>query len=222
MSLKNEKVLIPKEVVHKAIRCELPFEEIRKISENYNYEPDDYFDLDAYINAIHKFMEGEMKMGDHINWALVCMISLYANNMENEALEKIYDDLALSFDGYAFLSDKHIDEFCREMIAELKYANHKIQNKKNNKKARFYNDDKTVVHIAFHHTNLKVNTYYNICVVDHKNKRFKVGYVKSPDFLENINYTFHPEVDIDDYIERYYCYYQDESIDFSKYIGTAK
>ena len=63
---------------------------------------------------------------------------------------------------------------------------------------------------------------HNICVVDHKNKRFKVGYVKSPDFLENINYTFHPEVDIDDYIERYYCYYQDESIDFSKYIGTAK
>lgn len=222
MSLVKE--LIPKEVVHKAIRCELPFEEIEKMAECLNFEPDDYFDLDAYVSAIHKFMEGEMERGDHINWALVCMKSLYDNNIEKSALRKIYTDTAWGFDGYAFLGYNKGEKlsFCREMIADLKYANHKIQNKKNNKKARFYNDNKTVVHIAFSHCNSEVNEYYNICVVDHKNKRFKVGYVVNPDFLEKINYTFHPYGKFDNFAMRYCNYYQDESIDFSRYIGRIK
>lgn len=218
-----EKELIPKEVVHKAIRCELPFEEIEKLSECLNFEPDDYFDLDAYVNAIHKFMEGEMERGDHINWALVCMQSLYDNNIEKSALRKIYTDTAWGFDGYAFLGyDK--DEklsFCREMIADLKYYNHRIENIKSKKKTPFYNENKIIVYTVFDHCNQN-NIYYRLCVVDKKNKRFKIGYAINPDFLEEINYTISSLRDFDGFTSRYYHYIEDESIDFSKYVGTVK
>ena len=222
---KRSKELIPKEVVHSAIKCEIPFEQIGEIRcSGLDMEYDDYFDFDAYIDIIHRFMKNQIKTQYYIDWAVVCMQSLYSNNFKPfSSLAKIYDILADMFDGHAFLGyDKgEKASFCREMIAYLKYYNHRIQNIKSNKKIPFYNENKILIYTVFDHCN-QDNEFYRFCVVDQKNKRFKIGYVVNPNFLEEINYTLSSHRDFDSFTSQYYHYVEDEAIDFSKYVGRVK
>lgn len=222
---KRSKELISKELVHKAIRCEIPFKQIEEIRcSNLDMEYDDYFNFDAYMDIIHRFMRNEISEQDYIDWAVICMKALYSNDFKKYSpVEKIYSILADMFDGHAFLGYDRGEKasFCREMIADLKYYNHRIENIKSKKKTPFYNENKIIVYTVFDHCNQN-NIYYRLCVVDKKNKRFKIGYAINPDFLEEINYTISSLRDFDGFTSRYYHYIEDESIDFSKYVGTVK
>lgn len=221
----SSKELIPKELIHKAIRCEISFKEIGNIRlSELDIENDDYFNYNAYINTIHRFMHDEIGTQEYIDWAVVCLMALQSNSFEEHSeLSKIYDSLALSFDGHAFCDfdkdTKKVD--CRRMISEIKEANHIIQNIHCKKDTPFYNNDGVIVYTLFDHCN-QDNIYFKICVIDEMHHKFRIGYAINPDFLETINYSSISKFDFDNLTNKYYEYIEDETIDFSKYIAKIE
>ena len=222
---KRSKELISKELVHKAIKCEIPFEQISEIRiSNLDMECDNYFDFDAYIDIIHRFMKNEINLQEYIDWVVVCLNALQSNNFaEYSEIKKIYDKLSNSFDGHAFCDfskDSYMSD-CRRMISEIKEVNHIIQNMHNKTDTPFYNDNNVIVYTLFDHCN-QDNIYFKICVIDETHKKFKIGYAINPDFLEKINYSSISKFDFDNLTNKYYEYIEDENIDFTKYISKIK
>ncbi len=217
----HESKIIPKETVFSAIRGELTEKEMDDIVQK-NIEPADYYDFDAFISVIHKFLRGEVSRNYFTDWMIIVSWALGSNKFKEDT-EKylLYEELSDCFDGHSFDALEETKEVeCRELIASIKFKDHLIKNVSKGVIPPFYNDGKVVVYLCFDFCNGH-NTHYKMCVADKKRKTFKTTVVSNPDYLESVNYTFVDGDEFDDLTNEYYDFYHDKFMDVSRYISEG-
>lgn len=206
----SKKPLILKEEIWRAIRWELSEKELdRIISFDYRYEDDDYYDFDLIIEKVHALMRGEKTIRYFTSWCVALMRCFMFNmKCKNSEVAAEFCDLGDFFDGVAFMDstlegEKKLKE-CRDVIAALKYHNHKIQDAKNKKRSDFLtNGVVTYVNFGFS-LNDGREVLNRVCVVDKKRKVINYLFVPDFDYIEGINYTFLSEEEFDDLSSKYF------------------
>lgn len=219
LSPTGNKEKVPADLVRKGIRGELSPSELDKIVQ-VELERADYYDFDAFINMIHRFMRGEVSEGYYHDWVILVAWAMGANKCrENSKRYLLYQSISDCFDGDAFTEFEDGKEHeCLEMIAFLKHYNHQLQNIQKSTEPPFYNEDGTAVYVCFEYCNQE-NVFYRLCVANEKTESFKITYIANPFYFEHINYTFVSGDDFDDLAGTYYEYFHDISIDIHDYIG---
>lgn len=209
---------IPKETVIEAIKGELTEDEIGQIVQ-VDLEPGNYYDFDAFIDVIQRFLRGEITKRYYIDWVIIVAWALGANSFKEYSKKwLLYDRISDHFDGHSFdeLEDEKVRE-CNEMIAHLKYYNHLLSNIGRSTPPTFYNDGQVAVYISFDFCNHH-NVHYKLCVADEKNKVFRVTTIANPFYMENVNYMFTDNDGFADLTSEYYDFYHDKDMDIHKYI----
>ena len=218
--IKKTENLVPASLVKKGINGDLSYEELREIV-SVDLEEDDYYNYEAFIKGILRFLRGEISENYYTSWVILCSWALSANKFKpNSKKQKIYDSLAWSFDGHSFDDFNDLKEKeCNDMIAIIKYKNHLLQNVNKTIVPPFYNENKTIVYVNFafgnHH-----NEFYNVCIANEKENVFKMALVANPVFLPNVNYTFVGEDEMLNLTNDYFEYYFDPTINEYDYIGV--
>lgn len=210
--------LVPSETVFKGIRGELSYDELRRIVQ-VDLKEDDYYDFDAFITVIHKFLAGEISREYYTDWAILTAWALSANKCKDGSKKQLlYESLSDSFDGHSFDDLEQENEVeCHEMIARLKYNHHLIKNLTKSEDPPFYNDGYVAVYICFDYCN-HCNAHYKLCVADEEKEIFRITEIANPHYLENVNYTFLDRDEFEDLTSEYYDFYHDRRLDVQKYI----
>ncbi|MCD8373224.1 MAG: hypothetical protein LUD27_08000 [Clostridia bacterium] len=223
--MESGKPVIDKITLWKAIKRELPKKELdRIISFDYRYEKDDYYDFKLIIDGIYSVMSGDISVDYFTSWLILLMRCLDDNILKNEKIKDEYAELANYFDGFAFMDHcigkkKKLIE-CREIIAIVKYANHKIENLKK-KKLTDFTTNNVITYISFGFSLDDGNMCIDrVCVVDKKRKRINYMYIKEIDYREDINYTLLPNAEFDDLPSRYVKGYKLDSSMTADYAVT--
>ena len=192
----NARTLVPKKKIWQAIKWELDEKELDDLLsyDKYRYEVSNYYNFDVMLEKIHAFMAGERSVSYFKSWCILLM-RCFAEAMSGKCKERrtIYNELSGWFDGVAFMSLNISEEQkgieCRELIAILKYQNHRITDTRNGRKTPFLkNGVATYVTFSFS-LNDGRDCMYRVCVADHKRKKVNYLYVLNFDFNEEINYT---------------------------------
>ncbi len=210
---------VPKEIVCKGIRGELSEEALDKIVQ-VKLEKADYYDFDAFISVIHRFLRGEISRKYYKDWLILVSWAMASHKFKEKSKRYLlYNEISYGFDGHSFDDYEEEKEYeCYSMIASLKYDNHQLQNTRKSVVPPFYNEDGTAVFVFFDYCNY-YNEYHKICVVNEQDKTFKIDNVTNPFYYEHINYTFVDEDEFDELSNRYYKYFHDKALDIHKYIG---
>ena len=207
--LKPEKTVLPKEKVWQALRWELSSEEISKMHncDLFEYEKDDYFDLELMLDKIHRFMQGEKSRDYLMDWCLIlmnCFMSSYPYPRGSK-LGRLYYDIGDTFDAFAFWDASPTE--CRWLIAYLKWHNHCRQNIIDKTKNDFRTNGVVVYVQPDAYIEQSDTDLYEILVVDKVEKTFNVFYVDGIDYLEHINYSqFNCQDSLIDLVLRRYNY----------------
>lgn len=216
--IKQKENLVPASLVKKGINGELSHAELDKIV-GVDLEECDYYNYDAFMKGISKFLSGEVSKIYYKSWIILILWALNANKFKPYSKRwKIYDYLADYFDGHAFddlEEEKEIE--CNNMISMLKYQNHLLQNVNKSVVPPFYNENETVVYVNFAFCNQR-NEFYHICIANEKEKTFKMSLVANCKFLPNVNYTYVDEEEMLSLSNKYYDYNFDFSINENEYI----
>ncbi len=218
-SNKSKEKKAPKEIVFKGIRGELSEDALDKIVQ-VSLEKADYYDFDAFISVIHKFLRGEISKNYYKHWLILVSWAMSSHKFkENSKRYLLYNSISYGFDGHSFDDCEDEKEYeCYDMIASLKYDNHLLQNTRKSIVPPFYNKDGTAVFICFDYCNY-YNEYRKICVVNEQDKTFKIDNITNPFYYEHINYTFVDEDEFGDLPNRYYEYFHDKTIDIREFVG---
>ncbi len=218
-SKKAETSKIPKETVLKGIKGELSEEELDSIVQ-VELEWANYYDFDAFLSVIHRFLRGEISKEYYRNWLILVCRALSNNKFkENSKKDLLYEDISDCFDGHAFDElDEEKELQCNEMIAYLKYYNHRLDNIGKAEMPPFYNEGRVAVYVHFDFCNHH-NVHYKLCVADGERKIFRTTVIANPAFLEAVNYTFVDDDEFDDLRSVYYEFYHDKTMDIHKYIA---
>lgn len=206
------KPVIPKETVWQALRWELNKDDLHKLlSLDIKFQEDDYFDLNLIIDKIHQFMEGGRVSDKYFfDWFVVLMRCFYYINTDNEELQNIYDEIADHVDCLTFrhASDENAQKECRQLIAQLKFYNHQVEDIKNNKTTDFEKNG-VIVYLAFGFTlHDGHDEVYYACIVDKINKLINYTVLYNVVFDEEINYTLISEEEFYDVYDRYFQGYK--------------
>lgn len=204
--IKEKENLIPACLVKKGINGELSYEELDKIV-SVDLEEDDYYNYNAFMEGISRFLRGEVSRDYYVSWLILVSWALSANKLKPYSKRwKIYDKLAWDFDGHSFSDlEEEKESECNNMIATLKYQNHLLQNANKAEAPPFYNKNKTIVYVNFAFCN-QSNYFYRFCIANEKEKVFKISIVANCVFLPNVNYTFINEDEMLDLTNKYYEY----------------
>lgn len=215
---KDPDEVIPRETALKAVRGELTEDELSKVVQ-VDIERGNYYDFDAFMNVIHRFMRGEISRGYYVDWVITVAWALDSNTFkENSRKDLLYTNLSDRFDGHSFDElEGEMERECNEMIACLKYYNHLIVNAGRATPPTFYNEEKIAVYVCFDFCNHH-NVHYKLCVADEKKHVFRITTIANPFYLENVNYTFTDNDDFEDLTSEYYDFYHDKNMDIHKYI----
>lgn len=213
----SKKPVISKEKIWQAIRWEMKETEIdRIISYDYRYEKDYYYDFDLIIEKIHTFMKGAKTVHYFTSWCILLM-RCFMDNMKRarKELSEIFYDLGDFFDGRAFMDsslrgEEKLKE-CREIIAWIKYYNHRICDIQNKEETDF-TTNKVITYVSFGFCLGSGDTMYRLCIVDKKKKTVNYLYVHDIDYSEEINYTFLSQAEFEDLT---HIYYEDYALDTS-------
>lgn len=210
---KRSRRLVPKERVWQAIKWEWSEADLSDLCsyERYRYEKDHYYDFTLFMDKIHAFMAGECSVWYFTSWLILMMRCLQESTICANRLQKeIYNEIAVWFDGEAFMSsdiseeEKRID--CLELIAILKDFNHRLKCIETKKKTPFTKNG-VITYVAFVAcvAESKIDLR-KVCVVDED--RETVNYLFVPDLIykEEINYTFLTEAEFDCLTSTYYEY----------------
>ena len=209
---------IPRETIIKAIKGELTEDELKEIVQ-VDLEPGDYYDFDAFIDVIHRFLNGEITKRYYVDWVIIVAWAMSANKFKEYSKKRLlYDRISDNLDGHSFdeLEDEK-DRECNELIAHLKYYNHLLKSIGTSAPPTFYNEGQIAVYICFDFCNHH-NVHYKICIADEKNSTFRIATITNPFYMENVNYTFTDRDDFEGLTSEYYDYYHDKNIDIHKYI----
>ena len=192
----RKRPLLDREMVWKALRLELPEQELNKVcSFEYRLPKDEYYDLGLIIETIHRLMEGRLEVRTFTSWCVVVMRCLEdCMPAKSARLKELYYDIGDYFDGLAFM-DEGISEAdkrreCLEAIARLKYYDHLISDAKLRRKTPFETDGViTCVAPAFFLNDGK-ESLVKVCVVDLGRKKINYQFVPECEYDERINFTF--------------------------------
>lgn len=223
-SEEQKKPLIMRKVIRQAINWELDERELsRIISFDYNYEKDDYYDFDLIIEKIHALMNGERSISYFTSWCILLM-RCFMNymNCTSKKLSVEFYNLGDYLDGVAFMDSTLTDEEklkeCREIIAELKYYNHRICDLKSGTVTDFTTKS-VITYVSFSFSlNDETELLYRVCIVDKKRRKINYLYIPEFDYSEGINYTFLSCAEFDDLPDKYYDGY---SLDTSMTVEYA-
>ena len=219
-NVEEKEAIVPASLVKKGINGELSYEELDKIV-SVTLEKGDYYNYDAFMEGILRFLRGEVSKNYYKAWTILVSWALSANKLKAYSKKwKIYDSLSWSFDGHsfdAFEEEKEVE--CNGMIATLKYQNHLLQNINRAKTPAFYNKNKTVVYACFAFCN-QYNKFSRVCIANEKEKVFKIALVANCSFLPSVNYTFIDEDEMLDLTNKYYEYYFVPTINEYDYIAS--
>jgi len=218
-SHRNKGNKISKETVFKAIKGELSGEELDEIIANVDLEEADYYDFNALMTVIEKFLHDEISKNYYRTWTIVVSMALAANPFKaNSKKQLLYENMSDCFDGHSFgCFEKEKEIECHEMIAFLKHYNHSLQHIRKSNEPPFYNEKEVAVYVCFDYCNHH-NVYYKLCVADAKKKVFRIFTVANPFYLKNINYTFVNRDDFEELKSTYYEFYHDRSMDVQRFI----
>lgn len=221
-SAEKRKPLIDKYTIWKAVRGEIPGEQLAKVcSFDYRLQKDDYYDFKIIMTRIHDVMSGKLNVSDFTSWCIVMMRCLEdCMTTRSEKLRRLYYEMGDYFDGMAFMisdiSDSKKRMECLEFMAWLKYQNHLIENAKARNKRPFETNG-VITYVTFGFSiNDGEQCMFKACVVDLE--QGKINYMIIPEFEydERINYTFITDVEYDDLPSEYYRgYVLDESMTVS-------
>ena len=207
----KKKPLIKKDVIWRAINCELTAKEM---SENnlflfdYRYAKDDYYDFDIILKTAYAAMSGELSLSRFKDWCIVLMRCFLYMDCKSQRLNEIYCELSNYFDGVAFINTNLKGEARRkelkQIIAELKYYNHKICDAKKRTTTDFTtNGVITYVNFTFSLNNGK-DCMNRICVVDKNKGTINYIFLLEDDYSLDINYTFLTDAEFDDLPSKYF------------------
>lgn len=212
--LDKAKPIVSKEVLWKAIHWELEEDELNKIlSYDFKYEKDNYYDFDLMINKIHRFMSGKVSVNYFTAWCIVLMRCFFeAMNCRSKKLQEVYDVVADYLDGFSFMDRDISDEDklaeCRELIADLKYYNHQLEDISGGKTTDFEKNGVIVyVGFAFSLDDGK-DCAYNLCIVDKQRRLINYMIVYNIEYDEEINYTPLSEAEFNLLSSKYYRDYK--------------
>lgn len=210
---------VPKETVFKGIRGELSVEDLDKIVQ-VDLEKADYYDFEAFISVMHKFLSGEISRDYYKHWVILVAWALSSHKFkENSKRYLLYNSISDDFDGHSFGNlEVEKEQECYGMIASLKHNDHLLKNIRKSVAPPFFNENGIAVYICLGYCN-HYNEYHKICVADEQNKIFKIDNIVNPFYYEHINYTFVDEDEFDDLTNTYYEYFHDISMDIHEYIG---
>lgn len=211
---------IPADTVRKAIRGELSLEELNGLI-NTEKEPTygDYYDFGAFERMIRKFMNGEISARYYQTWLILVSRALQNNSYRSESKkQRICWDLSSIFDGHSFdkLDSACKMQNCRDMLCDLRFADHKIRHTSQKKLPPFYNEGNVLVYLQFSHCNGS-NEFYNVCIANESDGIFRIAYISNPRLSENVNYTFLDHYEFWELTNQYYEYVEDPSLDIGKY-----
>ncbi len=215
--LKNR---VLKEKIWQGINCELEESELEAITRQ-NHQKDEYFDLETCKKVIYKYLNNEITPEYFCTWCVfMANLHLSPNNIGGKLFD-VNESISELFDSAAFWDyDIDIDEKiknCKELIAELKWRNHCIENIKNKQTAPFDNNG-IIVYVSFDHFNEYAGPIHRMCIVDTKEEKFNMFYIDNLEFDENINYSFCNEEDFDNLSGVYYSYKEDRYFAFDDVI----
>lgn len=208
----KQKPAISQEKLWDAINWQIDKDSLHKIlSYDFRYEKGDYYNFELMLDKIHRYMAGEVTDSYFNSWCVLMMRCLFeATKCEKIDLQNIYEEIADYLDGFAFgcytsEKEKHAD--CRELIAELKYYNHQIEDIKRGKTTDFEKNG-VIVHVAFTFTlSGGYDCAYYMCIVDKRKKLINYTVVYNLDFDEEISYTILSEAEFSrlssDYFDDY-------------------
>lgn len=218
---KRKSKKIPKETMFRAIRGELSWEELDKVVQ-VTPKTADYYDFDAFLSVIHRFLRGELSRRYYLDWTIVVAWALQSNPFrKNSKRDLLYQALSNTFDGHSFDElEQEKERQCLEMLAYLKYYNHALKNTRKSVEPPFYNENQIAVYVCFDYCN-HYNSHYKLCIADEKNEIFKITSVANPFYLEQIHYTFVEKDEFDVLASTYYEFFHDKSIDVHKYIAEC-
>ena len=216
---KRARTLVSKKKIWQAIKWELDEKELDDLLSynRYRYEKSNYYDLELILEKIHAFMAGEKSVDYFTSWCILLMRCFYeAMSDKCQKRKAIYDEIADWFDGIAFMS-RDISEVqkgieCRELIAYLKYYNHKIVDSHNGRETPFMkNGVVTYVTFAFS-LNDGQDCMYRVCVADHERRTVNHLFVPNLDYNEEINYTVLTEGEFEELRGDYFMYELDTAM----------
>lgn len=207
---KRARPLIDGETVRKALRLELPEEELSKVSSfDYRLPKGDYYDFDLFLGKIHDVMAGRLEIPAFTQWCIIVMRCLEDHMKTNSRkLKRLFYELGDYFDGMAFMSSSSSEEEkrkeCLESIAWLKYYNHLILDAKSRRNTPFTtNGVITYIDFAFS-LNDGCECMMKTCVVDLDEGKINYMYIPEIEYDERINYTFLPCSEFDDLSSEYF------------------
>lgn len=108
--------MVVKEQVWKGLKLELTDDEICKIFQADEYEPDNYYDYDLLIATLKKAVNKEIDFTCFIDWnVLVANCFTYIKDDHNAKLKKLYSEVADFFDGMSFM-EKYEKKIIKAML----------------------------------------------------------------------------------------------------------
>lgn len=191
------RTLVPKKKIWQAIKWELDEKELDELLsyDKYRYEVSNYYSFDLMFEKIHAFMAGEKSVHYFTSWCILLMRCFYeAMSDKCQKRKAIYNELASWLDGVAFMSsdisEKEKGIECRELIAILKYQNHRITDTRKGRETLFMKNG-VVTYVTFSFSlNDGKDCMYRVCVADHERKMVNHFFIPNLDFNEEVDYTF--------------------------------
>lgn len=208
----NVRTVLSVELVRKALRCDLKDNDLKKVmSFDVDYEIADYYDFELFMKNLLAYKHGDLKESRFDSVCVVAMRCLYNYMPEcDDKLKALYEDLADTFDCWAFGCHSDKQRECRHRIAVLKHTNHLIECAKNDVEKPFIKNG-VVTNICV--CCINTEEVYRVCVADTKRKAVNFMYVPNLDFDEDINYTFLSEAEFNSLSNKFYEYTFDPSMD---------
>ena len=209
---------VDEDTVIRAIKGELTQDELNKVLQ-MKPKAANYYDYDSFISVIQRFKRGEISGRYFIDWTIVVAWALGANTFrENSPREVLYAQMSECFDGFSFLDyDEEKERECNDLLARVKYFDHRLKNIAKREMPPFYTDDSVAVYVLFDYCNHR-NEHCKVCVADEENEVFRITYAANLFYLENVNYNFIDEDEFSNLSSEYYEFYHDKNLDISKYI----
>lgn len=184
--------IVTKEQVWKGLKLELTDDEICKIFQADEYEPDNYYDYDLLIETLKKAVNKEIDFTYFIDWnVLVANCFAYIKDDHNAKLKKLYSEVADFFDGMSFM-EKYEKKDYKSDVAFLKYYDFLIKKAKKLAKSPFLTNGVERI-MLFDHSNWNYDScVYRVIIKDYNIKQWDIRYVDDHDFDydESVNYTF--------------------------------
>jgi hypothetical protein len=187
----------PKEVVWKALRCELPEEELKKLRYE-RAEQDDYYDFDLIMQGFHRYKNGEISSDYYRHWCMAWSCLDDVTNQPSTVL-KWYRKVAECFQDESrenLICDAEAKRWgeMKRLMAELKWYNFCIAKAKHKRETPFENDGFVIYSLQTLHGDFyegsRSEEKYVFLIADTKGKKFNLIDVELPVFDEGINYIY--------------------------------